>query len=364
VLPTVLLNKGFSPSGAFLKGMLPMNRDDVQLPPCRTRFNWQLIERLSPSDVLHRLLDKLPLDEQTRDSLSRWARAITCRQVGVGLSGGGVWGFYHVVLLRKLLAEGIPIDIVSGASMGSMVAAAYCTRGEAGLCQLVELANDYKLSLMALLSVATTLPIEVLVDREFGAPRFEELLTIFHPATTDLANGCQVSLAEGPLGLAVRASSSAPGLFGPTVQAQGRYVDGCVSNNLPVTALIKAGADFTFACNCYPAGYSTSARLLPGMIGAILSELHPVGRVEDLFVSGSIAFHDIGAQSALLAKVAYELQPRKWPLVKAMLFNCASEVMDMANNDGALDEQIARFKFLWSSTLRRVGVSPQAREAA
>ncbi len=364
MLPTVLLNKGFSPSGAFLKGMLPMNRDDVQLPPCRTRFNWQLIERLSPSDVLHRLLDKLPLDEQTRDSLSRWARAITCRQVGVGLSGGGVWGFYHVVLLRKLLAEGIPIDIVSGASMGSMVAAAYCTRGEAGLCQLVELANDYKLSLMALLSVATTLPIEVLVDREFGAPRFEELLTIFHPATTDLANGCQVSLAEGPLGLAVRASSSAPGLFGPTVQAQGRYVDGCVSNNLPVTALIKAGADFTFACNCYPAGYSTSARLLPGMIGAILSELHPVGRVEDLFVSGSIAFHDIGAQSALLAKVAYELQPRKWPLVKAMLFNCASEVMDMANNDGALDEQIARFKFLWSSTLRRVGVSPQAREAA
>jgi NTE family protein len=364
VLPTVLLNKGSSPSGERLQGMPPAQTDDQLLPPCRTLFNWQLLERLSPADVLDRPLDELGLDEGTRDSLSRWARAITCRRVGVGLSGGGAWGFYHVVLLRKLLAERIPIDIISGASMGSLVGAAYCTQGEAGLCQLVELANDYKLSLTALLSIVNTLPIELLVDRTFGTHHLEELLTIFHPGTTDLSDGMGVPLEQGPLGLAVRASSSAPGVFGPTLNASNRYVDGCVSDNLPVTTLIGSGADFTFASNCYPAAISTCSQLIPGKLGAVLSELNPLGRVQDLFISGSIALSSLGAHSALLANVAYDPQPTKLPLLKSIFFTHVNEILDMANRDTQLDEAIARFKYLWDSTKRRVGVPPRAREAA
>lgn len=364
VLPTVLLNKVTSSSTGILKGMLPANKNDWLLPPCRTRFNWQQLEQLSPSELHQRTLDELEIDAETRDSLSRWARAITCRRVGVGLGGGGVWGFYHIVLLNKLSDQSIPVDIVSGASMGSLIAAAYSAQGNQGLKLLVELANDYTLSLMALLSIANTWPIEFLVDWKFGASQLEDLLTIFHPATTDLSNGSGVNLAEGPLGLAVRASSAAPGLYGPTLLAPNRYVDGCVSNNLPVIALINAGADFTFASNCYPAAYRAYSQLLPGKLGTILSELNPLGRVRDLFVSGNIALNSLGVQSALLANVSYDPEPNQWPFLKATMFHHAQEVMENAKNDTALDEAVARFKYLWDTATRSRGVATQAQEAS
>ncbi|MCL2132459.1 MAG: patatin-like phospholipase family protein, partial [Lentimicrobiaceae bacterium] len=46
-------------------------------------------------------------------------------QYGIVLSGGGALGFAHIGALMALEEAGIEIDVVSGASMGSIVGAMY-----------------------------------------------------------------------------------------------------------------------------------------------------------------------------------------------------------------------------------------------
>ena len=47
------------------------------------------------------------------------------QRVGVVFSGGGAKGLYHVGILKALEENNIPIDYVSGASMGAIVAGMY-----------------------------------------------------------------------------------------------------------------------------------------------------------------------------------------------------------------------------------------------
>jgi len=48
-----------------------------------------------------------------------------CPKVAVVLSGGGAKGFAHVGVLKVLEQEGIPIDIIVGTSMGSLIGGFY-----------------------------------------------------------------------------------------------------------------------------------------------------------------------------------------------------------------------------------------------
>ena len=54
--------------------------------------------------------------------LSGWASA---QKVGVVMSGGGAKGLYHIGVLKALEENEIPIDYISGTSMGSIVAGLY-----------------------------------------------------------------------------------------------------------------------------------------------------------------------------------------------------------------------------------------------
>lgn len=48
------------------------------------------------------------------------------KKVAVVLSGGGAKGMAHIGVLKVLEKAGIPIDIVTGTSMGSIVGGFYC----------------------------------------------------------------------------------------------------------------------------------------------------------------------------------------------------------------------------------------------
>ncbi|MEF9950406.1 MAG: patatin-like phospholipase family protein, partial [Mucinivorans sp.] len=49
--------------------------------------------------------------------------SVQAQKVGLVLSGGGAKGLYHVGIIKALEENGIPIDYVSGASMGAIVGA-------------------------------------------------------------------------------------------------------------------------------------------------------------------------------------------------------------------------------------------------
>ncbi|MEG0499705.1 MAG: patatin-like phospholipase family protein, partial [Rikenellaceae bacterium] len=62
------------------------------------------------SIILFMLLLTLPLHAQ---------------KVGVVLSGGGAKGLYHIGILKALEENNIPIDYISGTSMGAIIAGLY-----------------------------------------------------------------------------------------------------------------------------------------------------------------------------------------------------------------------------------------------
>jgi NTE family protein len=278
------------------------------------------------------------LDAQEEAAIGRWGRALTGRRVGVALGGGGAWGFYHMAVLRGLLRKGIPIDIVTGASIGSVVGAFFCARGDAGLEQL--LARD--LTSTALLGLVSTAPIAWFVDRALGHPHLEELEIRFCPVATDLSTGQCAVLHAGPLGMAVRASASAPGLWAPLLVGQARYVDGCVTNNVPASVLAPLGAELVLASNIYPPSQRNATPWLPGTIGVFLHNCNPFSRILDLSCSGDLLLHQSGdTEAQWAADVLYGLHEAgvmryRHPLMGAFLFARAREFLAEAQEDHAL----------------------------
>jgi len=75
----------------------------------------------------------------------------------------------------------------------------------------------------------------------------EELPIRFAAVVTDLESGLPVTLTEGSLVEAIRASLSVPGLFTPVWLDGHLCIDGGVSNPLPVDATRTLGADIVIA---------------------------------------------------------------------------------------------------------------------
>ena len=63
------------------------------------------------------------------DDYARLARYVNRREVGLVLSGRGARGFAHVGCIRAMQQLRIPIDMIAGVSMGSLVGAAYASQG-------------------------------------------------------------------------------------------------------------------------------------------------------------------------------------------------------------------------------------------
>ncbi len=319
-------------------------------PPCPLRLNLERFARMSVDD---RPLETQGLSHTEREALARWARALTHRRVGLALSGGGVWGFYHVHILRWLVGQGVPIDIISGASMGSLVGAYFCgsaldgRSGLEGLRVLEERAVSRQLSLAAAAAILTSYSLERFVERDLGPICLEELSTRFLPVTTDLTRGECVALERGPVALGVRASGSAPGIWGPTVVPPARYVDGAFTSMVPAHVLLDAGADVILSSNIFPSGVRHTPPVPTTGLGRFLAGLNPVARALDLAASGVLLLHRSGDIESLLADVSYDLHSAEAPLMTAMEFTRAREILDRAAADAPLASRLEDMKQHW-----------------
>jgi predicted acylesterase/phospholipase RssA len=169
------------------------------------------------------------------------ARRVTGRSVGLVLSGGGARGLAHIGVIEELVAAGIVIDRVAGASMGAFIGALLA----AGLApdeidhhcyqEWVRRnpANDYRVPRVSFIRGAR---VQAMLERLL--PRaFEDLVLPFQCVSTDLTTGELVPHRRGPLPLAVAASMALP-VFAPPVRLDNRLlVDGGVLDNLPVAAM-------------------------------------------------------------------------------------------------------------------------------
>ena len=181
--------------------------------------------------------------------VQRLARAVSDRRVGVALGGGAALGFAHLALLEAMAKADIPIDMVSGASVGTTVGSFWCTRGLDGLDQLLD--HVQGLERNGKLGWLSGEFLRRWVDRELGAARLENLTTPLFPVVTELHHKAQRTIRFGTVGFGVRASGSLPP-FTPTTHEGERYVDGGVINNVPNDILSYEGAELVVASNVIP----------------------------------------------------------------------------------------------------------------
>ena len=203
------------------------------------------------------------------------------------LSGGGARGFAHIGVLRVLEELRVPIDIVVGTSMGSVVGGAYAAgRTPAELARFAagtdwaavladrpprrdsdfrtreaefELPSRLEFGLgaggrligppAAVGSQALERTLEQLIPPGLAQRPAGSLRIAFRAVATDLRTGDLVELDQAPLAVALRASLSVPGLFAPLAHDGRVLVDGGLVRNIPVDLARALGAEVLIVVN-------------------------------------------------------------------------------------------------------------------
>lgn len=188
--------------------------------------------------------------------------------VGLALGGGVVRGMAHIGVLQVLQEERIPIDMIAGTSVGSMVGAIYA--GGMPLDELERLAPT--LSWPKLVGpiwpgqgLLTNRKLGRFVESLIGRKQIEELPVSYAAVAVDRDSGAEVILRDGPVADAVRASTAIPGLFKPVARGDRKLIDGGLVNNVPASVVRSMGADVVIAVDVRDYNYFS-----PGSEGGLL----------------------------------------------------------------------------------------------
>ncbi len=205
-------------------------------------------------------------------------------KIGLALGGGGARGAAHIGIIKVLEELRIPVDFVTGTSIGSIVGGLYASgmsseelettilnidwddafndatkreslsfrQKERDFSFMVKsspgfregkiilpagLIDGQKLNFML---KALTLPVVKITN-------FDELAIPYRAIATDIETGEAVVLKSGDLAYAMRASMSVPGVFSP-IRIDGKLlVDGGMVNNVPIDVARAMGADIIIA---------------------------------------------------------------------------------------------------------------------
>jgi NTE family protein len=195
--------------------------------------------------------------------------------VGLALEGGGALGLVHIGVLQWLEEHHVPVDRLSGTSMGALIGGLYATGTSpadlralavsSSISRVFTVETPYadasyrrredRREIPQIISIGlkdryglrnallTDRGVNEFLSREFFAYNgqqldYDQLPIPFRCVATDLNTLHAVSFANGPLPQAVRASISIPGVFPPVQGRDGHYlVDGGILDDLPTGVL-------------------------------------------------------------------------------------------------------------------------------
>ncbi|HEY2389192.1 MAG TPA: patatin-like phospholipase family protein [Candidatus Binatia bacterium] len=197
-------------------------------------------------------------EDEAVDRIARW---LMMGSVGLALGAGGAYGFAHFGLLHVLEEAGIPIDVVTGTSMGSIAAATVATGipSRRTIDHIHRVATRYRSIVMrdldwwgrTLLTGAGVRRILEELD-ELRRATFETLLIPFEAVAMDVGNGTEVAISSGSVLDAIQASIAMPGIFPTCRRGERHLVDGAMVNPVPVDRARALGADVVVAVQPIP----------------------------------------------------------------------------------------------------------------
>ena len=170
--------------------------------------------------------------------------------VAIALGGGASKGFAHIGIIKVLKENNIPVKVVTGTSAGSIVGSLYASGMSPDRLELeAEILGKTDLVDLTLSSSGFIKgeKLQNYINQKVGNRPIQQLPIKFAAVATDFESGKAVAFNRGNVGQAVRASASIPNVFQPTTIGGRRYVDGGLSQPVPVSAAKKQGANFIIA---------------------------------------------------------------------------------------------------------------------
>jgi len=192
------------------------------------------------------------------------------KRIGLALGGGGALALSEIGVLRWMEENHVPVDVVAGTSMGSLLGALYATghspeqmsqlTSDRVFSKVFRISTDFRqlnfrrredqrflpggfnFGLKRGISVRNGVLLDYGLNQflnaqflPYGAEfSFDSLPLPFRCVATDILVGREAVFTHGPLAEAVRASISIPGVFQPLEDGGHIYVDGALVENLPV----------------------------------------------------------------------------------------------------------------------------------
>lgn len=183
-------------------------------------------------------------------------------KVGLALGSGAAKGYAHIGVIKVLEKHGIPIDIITGSSIGSLIGALYASGVKVdyieSLAYHIKRRHFVDITFPRLGLIAGN-KIEEMLRLLTKNRNFDELNIPLGVVATDLKSKRLVLLKEGNVALAVRASIAIPGIFCPVMADGMVLVDGGVLERVPGRAAREMGADVVIGVELgFSAGTSLS----------------------------------------------------------------------------------------------------------
>jgi NTE family protein len=199
---------------------------------------------------------------------------VSAQKVGLVLSGGGAKGLAHIGVIRALEENNIPIDYITGTSMGAIVGGLYASGYSPDEMETLFKSEDFKLWYKGIIptryvyyfkqldenpsfidldfakredKMKLSLPTNIIppgqIDFAFmelfspanavAGGNFDKLFVPFRCVATDIYLNKPVVFSKGDLGLSVRASMTVPFYFKPIEIDSILLFDGGLVNNFP-----------------------------------------------------------------------------------------------------------------------------------
>ncbi len=194
------------------------------------------------------------------------------------LSGGGAKGYAHIGVIKALEEHGIPIDYITGTSMGAIVGGLYAAgyspdemikifggqnfknyykgamppkyidyfkleQPDGTLIRVDLRRKSKKIALALPTNIIATQPMDLGLIELFATSsakaknNFDNLFVPFRCIASDVYRNREKVFASGDLGTAIRASMTFPMLFKPVEMDSTLYFDGGIYNNFPIETM-------------------------------------------------------------------------------------------------------------------------------
>ncbi|BDW11281.1 exported phospholipase [Polynucleobacter sp. SHI8] len=220
--------------------------------------------------------------ETSQGSVTKPSHIIKDPVIGLALGSGAARGFAHIGVIKVLEANGIKPSIIVGTSAGSVISAIYASGKSANELQQIAIdldeatitdwTNPFSTKMGGMIKGdALQSKINQLVKNR----PIEQMKIPLGIVATDLKTGNPILFQRGDTGQAVRASSSVPGVFMPTVIQGKEYVDGGLTSPVPIKFTKNLGADIVIAVNI---SSDPSDQNVSGILGTLLQTTTIMGR--------------------------------------------------------------------------------------